>query len=140
MKIHVFTAVCGSKLCNLQCPYCVSKMTPSVGVDSNAEDVNWRNFKIACQFALRNGVNTALITSKGETLLYPEVCGNYIQACAAEGFPFIEIQTNGLCLLEMERLEALKRLRYWREQGLTLVCISIAHWQSFCRADDGEGS
>ncbi|MCF8299086.1 MAG: radical SAM protein [Saprospiraceae bacterium] len=132
MKINTFTAVVGGRACNMNCPYCVSKMT---GFDNvyEFETINWRNFHIACQFAQQNNVSTFLMTGKGEPTLYPELIDEYLCQVGQYQFPFKELQTNGILLdpaNENNILEELEGVAGWYARGLTTICISIAHHTS----------
>ena len=124
MKISTFTVIVGGTACNARCPYCVSKMTPDCGVNKVTEP-NWRNFDVACKFARDAGTSTALLTGKGEPTLYPNVLGLYVEELRKHGFPFIELQTNGIALITESWLE--HQLKLWHDMGLTTVSISIAH-------------
>lgn len=95
MKFQTISLVAGGPGCNARCPFCISKMTSKkeVSVDLG---VNNRNLLKALTLAWRSGVNTAIITGKGEPLLYPGHVDMYIRTMQeAAPFPFIELQTNG---------------------------------------------
>ena len=66
MRIQTFSILAGSEACNARCPFYISKMTPSHGVQLMVPAVNWRNLRIACRLAEHCGVTTAMITGKGE--------------------------------------------------------------------------
>lgn len=121
MKIETLSIVAGSEACNARCPYCVSKMTPSNGLSLKEPDVNWRNFRIAAGFAAQNGVSTAMITGKGEPVLFPNQISKYLTELKKFGLPFVELQTNGLALKD-------SLLEEWYKLGLTTVAVSIAHY------------
>ena len=128
MKIQTFTIVAGSEACNARCPYCVSRMTPDYDMDVALPEVNWRNFRIACRFAKDSGVTTVLLTGKGEPTLFPEQLGTFLQALAPFSFPFVELQTNGIALARAKPVTP-QHLAQWYESGLTLIALSIVHWQ-----------
>ena len=125
MKIQTFTIVAGSSACNAKCPYCVSQMTPKQGIGKEKPVVNWRNFEKACNFAKMNSVSTVLITGKGEPTLFPEQITEFLMKLKRFEFPFIEIQTNGIVLLDKKYN---KHLEEWYKLGLTTIAISIAHY------------
>jgi hypothetical protein len=79
-------------------------------------------FNIACRIVdqMKDGLLTVLLTGQGEPLLFPKQIDRYIDEINFR-FPRIELQTNGT-LVE----ENLYRFRKWRDEGLTLVCLSIA--------------
>jgi molybdenum cofactor biosynthesis enzyme MoaA len=126
MKIQTFSILAGSEACNARCPFCISKMTPPVGVTLEEPEVNWRNFRVACRLAERCGVTTAMLTGKGEPTLFPEQITKYLQALSEFQFPIIELQSNGILLIEQAGAYA-EHLRDWYELGLTTVAISVVH-------------
>lgn len=120
MKIHTMSIVCGSTACNARCPFCVSKTTP-VGDDwqNYIKNVNWRNLEVACKLAEKAGATTCLITGKGEPTLFPNLITEYIGRVNST-FPFIELQTNGICLSTIDK----GIMRKWYDDGLTTVALS----------------
>src|SRR5262249_24053173 len=92
MRIQTFSILAGSETCNARRPFCISKMTPPLGVELHAPAVNWRNFCIACRLAERCGVTTAMITGKGEPTLFPAQVTRYLQEMASFAFPIVELQ------------------------------------------------
>ena len=84
-----------------------------------------RKFNIACRVAdqARDGLITVLLTGKGEPLLWPNEITRYLD-CLNFRFPLVELQTNGILLKSSDKKGLLKR---WLNNGLTLVCISVAH-------------
>lgn len=127
MKSNTFSIVVGDDKCNARCPFCVAKMTKQA---SFSPDLNLRRLKTACKIAKQsaNGFCTAMITGKGEPLLYPEHIRQVLKTLRRHEFPVIELQTNGV-LIEKLKDEMVK----WHNDGLDLVCISIA-------ADDPDAS
>ena len=121
MKISTFTVVVGNTACNARCPYCVSKMTPACGADK-VQEPNMRNFDIACKYARQSGVSTVLFTGKGEPTLFTPHINMYMNR--VQDFPFVELQTNGLNLLDTEMRGALE---LWYAQGMTTISLSVAH-------------
>ena len=129
MNIEILTIITGTTVCNANCPYCISKMTPKQGINGIEQKVNWRNFKKACMLAEKKGVTTVLITGKGEPTLYPEQITEFLEKLKDFKFPIIELQTNGIVLeKEFERYE--EYLKDWYEKGLDIISISIAHYDS----------
>lgn len=129
MNIEILTIITGTTVCNANCPYCISKMTPKQGINGLKQEVNWRNFKKACMLAEKKGVTTVLITGKGEPTLYPEQITEFLEKLKDFKFPIIELQTNGIALeKEFERYE--KYLKDWYEKGLDIISISVAHYDS----------
>jgi molybdenum cofactor biosynthesis enzyme MoaA len=126
MRIQTFSIVAGSEACNARCPFCVSKMTVSHGLGLKEPQVNWRNFRKACQLARRSGVTTVMLTGKGEPTLFPEQLTRYLQAMKEFEFPLVELQSNGVLLVE-DRWGP--HLQDWIEAGLSLVALSIVHYE-----------
>lgn len=135
MKFSMFSVVVGDSACMAKCPFCVSGETPCIQntqlkpISDNA----WRNFKTACLLADKSGVQTVMLTSRGETTLYKEDITKYLENIPKNTFPFIELQTNGIALYNMlfnsknpQGKDADKTiLSYWRELGLNIITISV---------------
>jgi MoaA/NifB/PqqE/SkfB family radical SAM enzyme len=120
--------VVGGSACNAKCPYCVSKLTGctnGIEVGQKAMDINKRNFNIGCNFAKMSGVSTVLLTGKGEPTLYPDHITRYLEQLEKWQFPFIELQTNGILLHELQ-----DELKEWYDAGLTTVSLSVADYLS----------
>jgi len=128
MKIQTFSILAGSAACNSRCPYCVSKMTPPQGITMKEPEVNWRNFRKACLLAQHSGVTTAMITGKGEPILFPDQITKYLDAMAEFEFPMVELQTNGILMAE-DRAKYDNHLRDWYAKGMTTIAVSIAHYE-----------
>jgi len=129
MRIQTFTVVAGSEACNARCPYCVSRMTPGYDLGAKLPPVNWRNFRIGCQFAKDHGVSTVLFTGKGEPTLFPEQLTEFLERLQPFAFPFAELQTNGIAIAKQQPVTE-KHLQAWYGLGLTLVALSIVHWRA----------
>lgn len=130
MRIQTFSILTGSEACNARCPFCVSKMTPPLGVTLKEPEINDRNFEIACRFAKQCSVTTAMFTGKGEPLLFPGQITKYLEILRQmqSPFPFIEIQTNGIRIAEdPERFG--RYLDDWYGLGLTTIAVSIVHYE-----------
>lgn len=128
MKIQTFSIVAGSEACNARCPFCISKMTVPNGVELKEPAVNWRNFGKACLLAQRCGVTTAMITGKGEPTLFPSQVHQYLEHMKPFGFPLTEIQSNGIpTALNPDKYRPW--VTKWHEAGLTLMAVSIVHWE-----------
>ena len=131
-KISTFSVVVGDKTCNAKCPFCVSKMTYDVVhgsryVNPKGNRRAWRNFGKACKLASRQGVVTAMITGKGEPTLFPQEVSDYVEQLDAHGFPFIELQTNGLRLVGNDLDDYLQD---WWDKGMTHIALSVVGWQN----------
>jgi molybdenum cofactor biosynthesis enzyme MoaA len=126
VRIQTLSVVAGSEACNARCPFCVSKMTVAHGLGVREPEVNWRNFRKACQLAVKSGVTTAMLTGKGEPTLFPDQITRYLEAMADFGFPLLELQTNGILLVQHRERYA-PHLQRWYELGLSTVAVSIMH-------------
>ncbi|KKU50566.1 MAG: hypothetical protein A3A28_03895 [Candidatus Sungbacteria bacterium RIFCSPLOWO2_01_FULL_47_32] len=127
MRIQTFSILAGSEACNARCPFCISKMTPPLGVDLPEPNVNWRNFKVACRLAKQSGVTTAMFTGKGEPTLFPKQITRYLNEMAEFQFPLIELQTNGILIAEKSAVYK-EHLKDWYERGMTTIAVSIVHY------------
>jgi hypothetical protein len=96
-------------------------MTRSLPPVSPRIDVS--KFKIACRIVeqARDGLVSVLLTGKGEPLLYPDMITEYLSYLNFR-FPLVDLQTNGIRVLAL--IDNIKR---WHDNGLSLVCISMAH-------------
>jgi molybdenum cofactor biosynthesis enzyme MoaA len=86
-------------------------------------EVNWSRFYTAMAVVeqARDGLVNVLLTGKGEPTLSPGQITAYLSAMDHR-FPLIDLQTNGIRVEELSE-EFVK----WKELGLTLVCLSVAH-------------
>jgi len=123
MKFKMFSVIVGSEACIASCPFCVS------GVKPNCENlkeinVNWRNLKIAGNLATRSGIDTVMLTSRGEPTLFPKQITDYLKHLKEFKFPFIELQSNCIPIaLNKEKYE--NYLKEWYDEGLTTITISV---------------
>jgi molybdenum cofactor biosynthesis enzyme MoaA len=127
MKIRTFSIVAGSLACNARCPFCIAGMTPANGVTTKEPDVDWRNFRKACQLARDGGCSTAMITSKGEPTIFPDQITSFLRVLQEHKFPIVEMQTNGLLIAEGKKVTD-EHLKTWYDLGLTTVAISVVHY------------
>lgn len=123
MRFKMFSVVIGSPACIAHCPFCVSCEKPNKENLKNYE-INWRNLKIAANLANRSDIDTVMLTSRGEPLLFPDQITDYLKHLKEFNFPLIELQTNGILLLK-EKDKYDKYLREWYKDGLTTITISI---------------
>ncbi len=133
MKAQLFSIVAGSEACNARCPFCISKMTPPLGIELKEPEANWRNFTIAAMLARQSGATTAMITGKGEPTLFPNQITKYLETLQALEaplrFPIVELQTNGIRLQERKDVYD-AHLRKWYELGLSIIAVSIVHYDA----------
>ena len=123
MKFETLSLVAGTKACNAHCPYCCAQFTAK---KEPVEDLDTRNLEICIRLANRSNINTTLITGWGEPTLYmnhiEEYC-NWIRNHS--GPPLIELQTNGIRLLDRGVLDTLKSF------GVNTISIScVSRWQN----------
>lgn len=80
-------------ICNANCPFCISKMTPDI-CHSN---IDWSDFELACKKAAYLKCKVGKITGKGEPLL---LIGDVLLAIIImkKYFDEVELQTNGILL------------------------------------------
>ncbi len=123
--VQTYTIVAGSLACNASCPYCVAKMTPPQGVESKEPEVNWRNFDLGARLALQWGAATALITSKGEATLFPHQITQFMYRLKEHRLPVIELQTNGIMLIE-DSFDS--HLKDWYDLDMNVIAVSMAHY------------
>lgn len=126
-KALVYTVVAGSRACPNDCGICISKMTPSHGIDFIEPIIDWNTFDKATDIAVSYGVKYFLITSKGEATLYPAQISEYLHR--VEGKPFIrrELQTEGSTIANGGKIYD-EFLKIWKNNGLDLIAISIYHY------------
>lgn len=133
MQFSLFSVVVGTNRCTVPfkpsertagiqqgCQFCVSGMYANK--DNGAPPtVNWRNFRKATQIALAGGVDTVVLTSRGEPTYFPEQVSDYLRELGGR-FPFVELQTNGVLLSGAANDEYLQQ---WYDMGLTTILISV---------------
>ena len=103
MKFKLFSVVVGTPACVASCPFCVSGEVPSKQ-NMCCPDVNWRNFKIAGELANRSGIDTVMLTSRGEPTLFPDQITAYLEHLQPFGFPFVELQSNCILLSQKKSI------------------------------------
>ena len=128
MRIQTFSILAGSEACNARCPFCISKMTPPLGVKLPEPKVNWRKFKTACRIAKNYGAHTAMFTGKGEPTLFPKQITKFLDKMEEFNFAPIELQTNGINIAEKPEIYS-SYLKDWYKRGLTTIAVSIVHYE-----------
>lgn len=128
MKFQTLSVLAGTEVCQASCPFCIARATGFNGIGKKAEPINVRNLKKIYRLAYQGGVDTLIITGKGEPTLYPDHITEYLTVAADNGFdfPFIEMQTNGF-MIHDGRIE-LETLKLWYRLGLTCLLVSICHY------------
>lgn len=123
MKFKMFSVIVGSEACIASCPFCVSGVMPN---KENLKEINinWRNLKVAANLANRSGIDTVMLTSRGEPTLFPEQIIEYLKHLKEFKFPFIELQSN--CIpIALNKKKYEKYLKEWYKEGLTTITISV---------------
>ena len=124
MKANNITISFPNQGCDINCPYCISKMT---GYLKSNEDLFIRNLKKARRLAINAGVSSVLLTSKGETTLSID-SDAFEEACSIfNDFP-LEIQTNGRAL--SKNLNLVDELN---ENLIDVIAISIDDFETIDR-------
>jgi molybdenum cofactor biosynthesis enzyme MoaA len=104
--------------CNKDCPYCISKMTGYIETNKILFEKNLKKLK---RIADNSGVNSVIITGKGE----PLIGYKWIEKISKvfDTYP-LEIQTNGIMLLYNEKyIEDLYNF------GINTIAISIDNYK-----------
>ena len=127
MKFGTFSVCVGTEACNAKCPFCVAKMTNGFVPGRGDREFHLNKLEIASRLASMSGVNTALLTGKGEPTLFHDEITHYLQILN-KYFPLIELQSNGLNFLK-SRFDL--ELANWVNFGLTHVALSIVHYENY---------
>lgn len=122
MKFSVFSIVAGTSRCVTVCPFCVSGELATIQ-NREVPKINHRNLLKGCELAKTSGVQTVMLTSRGEPTLFPDQITEYLETLEPYKFPFIELQTNGIPMAR--KFEKYKPyLEKWYELGLSTILIS----------------
>ena len=123
MKFKMFSVVVGTEACIASCPFCVSGVKPNQD-NMNEININWRNLKIAGNLANRSGIDTVMLTSRGEPTLFPNQITEYLKHLEEFNFPFVELQSN--CIpIALNKEKYKEYLEEWYNEGLTTITISV---------------
>ena len=120
MKFKMFSVIVGTECCIASCPFCVSGVKPNKE-NLKERNINWRNLKIAGNLANRSGIDTVMLTSRGEPTLFPEQITEYLKHLKEFQFPFVELQSNCIPIsLNKEKYE--KYLKEWKIVWAPIEC------------------
>ncbi|VVB75016.1 7-carboxy-7-deazaguanine synthase [Candidatus Tiddalikarchaeum anstoanum] len=119
MEIESLRVMIGGYNCNAACPFCITKM---MGAGKEAPKTNWRKFDTACNYSMKGGAQSVIISGPGEPTLYPKDLTETLRKLEKYQFPLIELQTNGYYISTKEYN---KNLQKWYKQGLTTILLSI---------------
>lgn len=128
MKFHMLSVVIGDTACYSNCPFCVSgeKICNENMNLPPLDSIHWKRFRVATKLAAKSGVDTVMLTSRGETTLYRNEISRYLKELRyTDEFPFVELQTNGVLLAKEWDKQSGIDVRGWFEDGLTTVTISM---------------
>lgn len=128
-RVFTFSIVVGTRACNANCPFCISKTTGFSQLPP-CKNFNVQRLKKAARLAQMRNATTVLFTGKGEPFLYPKEIISYLQELRQYDFPIIEIQTNGLNIADINNEEIQKSDLYndlilMRDYGLNTIAISV---------------
>jgi len=104
--------------CNQKCKFCIARMTSSPEAEKFNEEKYLKKLKRALKYVRSGGAQTAIITSKGETLLSSEDYLLKIIDLLEKDFGQIDLHTNG-SLLTREMAES------FYDAGLTNITLSV---------------
>jgi sulfatase maturation enzyme AslB (radical SAM superfamily) len=96
MNIQSVSIVPESVGCNGRCKYCIAAMTPHL---NQGKRINLNRLHDALIYAKSGGAQTAIITSKGETLLSQwAFIGQILNSCREENFGQRDMHTNAFLI------------------------------------------
>lgn len=130
-KVQTLSIIAGSQACDARCAYCVSKMTTDEGMAQKPEKINVNRLKRAFEYATGGQTETAMITGKGEPVLFPDHITEYLnyllkfEKSTGHKIHEKELQTNGIRIAEgaVDNL-----LNIWRAANLQTIAVSIVHY------------
>lgn len=134
-RIATLSVVAGTPECNARCPFCVSKMTPTRGMQSRTPEIVWERFDKAFEYAKAGQAEAVMITGKGEPTLFPEHITGYLKRFQENeertGFNIQckQLQTNGI---RFEQKAAIfdPMLVEWKRLGLETIAVSVVHYEA----------
>ena len=125
--VLTFTLIAGTKACPNNCPICISKQTPSHGIEYEKIPINIPCFQKSIQIALNHRAQNVLITGKGEPTLFPSQVSQYLIELKDKPFDKRELQTEGFNLSNSKMDEFLE---IWKMLDLDFIAVSIYHYDS----------
>ncbi|MFA5303917.1 MAG: radical SAM protein [Candidatus Nanoarchaeia archaeon] len=124
MNVESLRLTIGGCDCNASCPFCITKV---VGMKNKEPKMNWQRFNVACNYAIKSGAKSVIISSLGEPTLYPAQISEMLEKLMPYNFPLLELQTNGYSISNESYNEYLSE---WSTKGLTTILISIVNHDS----------
>ena len=129
LRAPTFSIVVGNKRCNASCQFCSSKMEPPSLVRNDGQVADFSAALAgSIDYAQQQQIATVQITSKGEPTLFPDEITDCLGRLRRQGFSSIELQTNGILLARNPMYQ--EHLQRWRSLGLTVIAVSIVHYDS----------
>ena len=125
MNAQTLSIVVGTG-CNAACKFCISKCTYNPENERGSLLKIYGALERTLKYAVLHGVDTLILTSKGEPLLYMDDIKSFATRARDAGIPLIEIQTNGKVLSDMSVGERNRCLMDLRDSGVTGISISVA--------------
>lgn len=138
MRFDMLHVVVGDSKCNAKCPFCVSG---NKHMDAfNGQVINHVSLNIVKRMAEISGIQKAIITGKGEPMLYPDTVLKYGLELS-EVVPLIELQTNGTTFYNSTLTELRDTFHVLRSSYITTVAISTTGDKAldaeyYCREED----
>jgi organic radical activating enzyme len=128
-RVFTFSIVVGTKACNANCPFCISKTTGFSQLPP-CKDFDVQRLRKAARLAQMRNATTVLFTGKGEPFLYPKQILKYLTELQPYDFPIIEIQTNALNIADINDSQIQNRslyddLKWMKYYGLNTIAISV---------------
>lgn len=122
MKIQSISIVPETVGCPAGCKYCISRMTKT---PKNGKKIDFKKLSNALQYARSGDAQTAILTSKGETLESDwNYLGEILKETKAHGFGQRDLHSNMYGVLERKKEFYEKLIK--PEYGLTNVTITAA--------------
>lgn len=134
MRSKMLSVIVGTEECIAKCPFCVS-CEPVRGTGCK-RDLNMRNFEVSLKYAEKAGVETMVLTSRGEPLLYPDEITQYLGVLQESNIniPFVELQTNGILFQAGKNRDLDMYLTDWYNKGLTHIALSTVSYKNKANA------
>ena len=104
--------------CNQRCKFCIARMTPKPEINGFNQEEYLRKLEGALMWAKAGGAQTAIITSKGETLFSDEEYLIEVIKLSKRYFGQIDLHTNGNLLTK-------EMAKNFYENGLTNITLSV---------------
>ncbi len=118
MKIQSISIVPENVGCNNKCKFCIARMTPKSKAENFDRNEYLRKLEGALKYARSGSAQTAIITSKGETLLSGEEYLMEIIKLSGKYLGQIDLHTNGSML-------SAKMIENFHKNGLTNITLSV---------------